>query len=513
MKKLLLLIFLSIGFAMSSTAQDKVIKKIIEIGQNDNQTTEHLYTLTSRFGGRLIGSDAYDNSVDWVAHEFEKWGLEVSIEEVGSLPVGFNRGAWSGRLIGGGKSMDLHFVTPSYTSGTRGRSRGKALIEPYTTAEFEMMKGAINGAWILVAGKNSGWAIDSNPKANENRKKIIAKNDSIALINREIAMNNRKNKTNEPMMELEMVPGLFYSEMVESGALGFVQSSDLPLRALYDSYVAKDKSMTFEKLPRVCDVKLDYEQYDIVYKMIKDRRDVELEFDIRNNFKLGPVTYSNVIGKIEGSKYPDEYVIVCGHLDAFDAGTGAVDCGVGVTPAMEAARMLMKAGAKPERSILFIAFAGEEFGLLGAQGWCEKHKDKLSKISNVFNRDFAPLPPVGLSVPKSLLKEFNKAGEAINSINPKFPFTIEAMEPMEKPSKMGGHDGTVFMVKGVPALNFELKDVLGYNFSYHEIWHTESDIYNKSIPEYQEHAATVIAIMALSVANMSELLPRDEVYK
>ena len=59
-----------------------------------------------------------------------------------------------------------------------------------------------------------------------------------------------------------------------------------------------------------------------------------LEFDIRNHFRLGPVKYYNVIGSIKGSKHPGEYVMLSGHLDSFDVGTGGVDDGSGVTPVM-----------------------------------------------------------------------------------------------------------------------------------------------------------------------------------
>ena len=56
--------------------------------------------------------------------EYKRWGIDVRLEEAGELPVGFNRGPWFGRLIGGDQAMDLHFVTPSYTSGTKGLQRG-----------------------------------------------------------------------------------------------------------------------------------------------------------------------------------------------------------------------------------------------------------------------------------------------------------------------------------------------------------------------------------------------------
>lgn len=76
----------------SVPAQDATVNKIIEIGQTDNQVMDHLDILTNRIGGRVIGSNAYDNAVDWVSSKFKEWGLEVELQEAGTLPVGFNRG-------------------------------------------------------------------------------------------------------------------------------------------------------------------------------------------------------------------------------------------------------------------------------------------------------------------------------------------------------------------------------------------------------------------------------------
>jgi Zn-dependent M28 family amino/carboxypeptidase len=229
---------------------------------------------------------------------------------------------------------------------------------------------------------------------------------------------------------------------------------------------------------------------------------------------MGPVPYYNIVATIKGSKKPDEYVVMGSHLDAFDVATGGVDCGSGVSAMMEAARMIALSGAKPERSIVFIFFAAEEFGLLGSLGWVKAHPEKLDKISNMFNRDGGPMPYTAFSAPKSLLKEYQEIAKPIQELYPHYNFTVTALEPREKPTQTGGNDSTSFMVQGIPALQMsERADPSGYNFQYQEIWHTERDTYNKSIPEYQEQAATALAIMALGTANLPTTLPRNEVYK
>ena len=140
-------------YAGNVYAQPAAVKKIIEIGTTDNRVMHQLDVLTNRFGGRPIGSDAYDNAAEWMLREFRSWGIEAHLEEAGELPVGFNRGPWFGRLIGGDQPMNLHFVTPSYTSGTKGLQRGHVLIEPATEAELKRMRHQLKGAWVLVSGQ------------------------------------------------------------------------------------------------------------------------------------------------------------------------------------------------------------------------------------------------------------------------------------------------------------------------------------------------------------------------
>lgn len=515
MKKYCLLF--AVLFLLSSgirAQQGRIIDRIIEIGTTDNRTMNHLDVISNRFGGRLVGSDAYENAALWCASQFRSWGMDVIMDEAGSVPVGFNRGPWFGRMLSD-NGMILHFATPSYTSGTKGVQRGHVLMEPKNKDEFERMKGALNGAWVLIGGTNDGWPIDFSEKADSVRKKIIAWNDSVGTINREISRENYLNRDKPPRetIPLKSEPALFYREMREAGILGVIQSSEVPIRALYDR--KNLAGMTFENLPTVCDIKLDENQYTVIEKMVKERRYFLLEFDIRNHFKPGPVVYHNVIGVIKGTRYPDEYVMMGGHLDAFDVATGGVDDGSGITPAMEAARLIMTAGGKPKRTILVCLWAAEEFGLLGSKHWVEANKEKLPRISNYFNRDGGPTVANGLTVPEAMYDDFEKVCKPLNSINPDLPFSLKknTNPPRPRPTTAGGSDHAHFALNGVPTLAFEAPDAKGFNFNYQEIWHTENDLYTKSIPEYQEHTAVVTAVVVYGLAELDHLLSRKGMYQ
>ncbi len=502
--------FLLLGYS-SMAQEDEVVRKIIEIGKTDNQTMQHLDVLSNRFGGRLIGSDAYENAALWAAKTMKDWGLEVQIDYVGELPVGFNRGPWFGRMLGE-NGMYLHFATPSYTSGTKGVQHGHVLIEPKTQAEFDQMKGKLKGAWVLVSGTSDGMAIDYTHKSDQKRDSLKKVNEEISKKNRGILFYNYRNPDKEAKKQLEYVrePALFYHEMVEAGVLGFIQSSSIPIRVMYDRKNIWD--MTWETLPTVPDIRLDEHQYKIIEQMAKERRYFQLEFDIRNHFKMGPVKYHNVIGILRGTEFPDEYVMMGGHLDAYDVATGGIDCGVGVTPAMEAARLIMEAGGKPKRSIMVCLWAGEEFGLLGSKSWVMNNKDKLDKISNYFNRDGGPTVASDVTVPEAMYDDFVKVSEPVNNINPDFPFEVKIQKPKRKPTQAGGSDHAYFAMNGVPTIHFGGGDPKGYNFSYFEIWHTERDTYDKSIPEYQNHVSIVQAVIVYGLANLDHLLSREGYY-
>lgn len=512
MKKLLLSFALLAAAAVSGLAQDKVVQKVIELGRTDNQVMDHIDILANRIGGRVVGSHALEDAETWVTSQFKAWGLEVQVQEVGTINVGFNRGPWSGRMIGE-QHMELHFGTPSYTAGTKGLQRGHVVIEPRTRREFEQMKGRLKGAWVLVGGESNGMAIDATDAANQKRADIIAKNEEISQRNNEVARHNRENPDNQLVPEaLDNTPCLFYKEMLEAGVLGFIQKAALPLKLHYDR--ANCYNLTWDTLPTACDIKLDEHQYAIIEQKVKEFADIELEFDIRNHFSMTPVKYHNIIGKIKGSKYPNEYVLCGGHLDAYDSATGSVDDGQGTAITMESARLLAMSGAKPERTMLFCVWTAEEYGLYGSKFFVENNTVPLEKISNYFNRDGGPLAATGVSVPAAMYDDFVKVCKPIMDYDPRMPFTVSKREgpAQPRPTSAGGSDHAYFAMNGVPTISFQETDPFGYNFKYTEIWHTERDIYNRVIPEYIEHSAVVQAVVMYGLANLNHQLSREGLY-
>lgn len=457
-----------------AAAQDKALKKAIELGQTDNRTMVWEDFLSNTIGGRPVGSHNLEDAEKWVEKMFRSWGMDVIVQEVGSIGVGFSRGPWSGRMLSA-DGMDLHFTTPGYTPGTKGPQRGIAVMEPKNRAEFERVKGTLKGAWMLLSKESTGWPVS-------------------------------------PEGTVPTDSTLHYSEFAAAGVLGFIQSAKNPITTLYDRKGCF--KLTMETLPTVCDIKLDERQFEVVKAKTLARERVILEFDIRNHFFEGPVKYHNVIGVIKGTKYPDEYVISGGHLDAYDAATGAIDDGQGVSVTMESARLLALSGAKPKRTMMFAIWTGEEYGLLGSRYFVEHNTVPMDKVSNYFNRDGGPEVAVSVTVPEAMYSDFEKIAEPLAGLNPEFPFKVNRREgePRPRPKTAGGSDHAYFAMNGVPTVSLNLKDVKGYGFDYREIWHTDADLYPRTIPEYMEHSAIVNAVMMYGVANLDHLLSREGLY-
>ena len=509
-----LMAIVAVGFSVSAAAQDKVVKKIIETGQNDNQVMVHADHLANYIGGRLIGSAALTEAEAWAKECFESWGLEVMVQEAGEINVGFNRGPWYGRMLSE-DGFNLHFGTPSYTAPTHGRETGHVVIEPHSKREFDRMKGTLKGAWVLLDAESNGMAIDGTDKANEARAEAMKQNEEIDRQNMEIRRYNMMHRDEAPkeMLPYKKTTALFYKEMVEAGVLGFIRSAPVPIRILYDR--ANCYNITMENLPTVCDICLDEAQFKVIKEKVLRKDRFQLEFDIRNHFYRGPVKYHNIIGIIKGTKYPNEYVLTGGHLDAYDGASGAVDDGNGASLNMEVARLLATSGAKPKRSIMVCLWTGEEFGLLGSKYFVENKTVPLEKISNYFNRDGGPLMSTSVSVPPAMYDDFVEVCKPIMNLNPEVPFTVNKRpgEPQPVPKNAGGSDHAYFAMNGVPTISFQETDPMGYNFDYQEIWHTEADVFNKLIPEYMEHSATVTAVVVYGLANLDHQLSRQGLYK
>jgi hypothetical protein len=121
---------------------------------------------------------------------------------------------------------------------------------------------------------------------------------------------------------------------------------------------------------------------------------------VRVRLELGCATHpdvpgANVVGELRGRERPDEIVLIGGHLDAWDLGTGAHDDGAGCVHCLEAVRLLLATGLRPKRTVRVVLFANEENGLRGAKAYGAAHAAELGKHVAALETDSGGFTPTG----------------------------------------------------------------------------------------------------------------------
>ena len=210
---------------------------------------------------------------------------------------------------------------------------------------------------------------------------------------------------------------------------------------------------------------------------------------------LPDVESANVIGDIKGSEQPEQVVIVSGHLDSWDLGTGAIDDGAGVAVSMEAANLIHKLNLKPKRTIRVIAWMNEENGLAGAKQYAKDHEKDWANHFAAMETDGGVDHPVGIHVrAKPLAKDMLKPVAAI--------LQESGAGALELSEHAGADIGP--MEKGNVPTFAPMQDGRFY-FNYH---HTAADTLDKIVPKHLAETSAIVAVWAYAVANSEQPLPR-----
>jgi carboxypeptidase Q len=203
----------------------------------------------------------------------------------------------------------------------------------------------------------------------------------------------------------------------------------------------------------------------------------------------------NVIADLKGSEHPEQIVIVSGHLDSWDLGTGAIDDAAGVAVAMQTANLYKQLGLRPKRTLRVIAWMNEENGTRGANAYAQEYKNDLANHVGAIESDSGAGHPIGF---KGTVK----------------PATIEMLRPVTKILAAIGADVLQnsedyetdiepMASSGVPLFGL-LQDGRTY-FYYH---HTAADTLDKIHPSDLAENAAAMAVLAYALADMPQTLPR-----
>jgi hypothetical protein len=206
---------------------------------------------------------------------------------------------------------------------------------------------------------------------------------------------------------------------------------------------------------------------------------------------LGPIVTKNVIGEITGRELPDEIVVIGGHLDSWDLGTGAVDDGAGVAIAMATGAFIKNNTKKrPRRTIRVILWGAEELGLIGARAYAKAREEDGTIAKHVIGSesDFGAGPVYGLQ------SSDNVSPNAIHVIDTMAGLMGELGVTRRSGNTSGGPDMIPLAALGVPAINL-MQD----GTDYFDLHHTPDDTFDKVNPEHMRQnvaAWTVFTFIA-----------------
>ena len=418
-------------------------RRLIAEGTSTSFAWDRLAELGDTFGHRLSGSENLEAAIKWAASEMRGDGLEVRLDPV-KVP---------------------HWV------------RGAETLEIVSPGRHPIaMLGLGNSVGTAPAGVEAELAIVHS------FRELDAAGDSL-----------------KGRIVLFHVPFTTYGETV-------VYRSDGPSRAAAKGAVAMliravgpaglrtphtGMLRYADGQPQIPAAAVSAEDADRLLRMQK--RGTKVRLRLRMDAKFLPDADSfNVIGELRGRELPDEIVVVSGHFDSWDVGTGSTDDGGGCVVSWEALRLMKKLGLRPRRTVRVVLFTNEENGLRGALDYRERYKGQLANHVLMFESDSGVFKPTGFG--------FSGTDTARRTIQ-EIASLLEGIGTNTIGASGGGADiGPSVQAANVPAMSLDADG------NYFLIHHTPADTVDRIDPKDMAIASASIAVMAYVVADMAQRL-------
>lgn len=272
------------------------------------------------------------------------------------------------------------------------------------------------------------------------------------------------------------------SEAAKYGAVGVIVRS---MGSNLEDY-PHTGSMTYkEEHPKIPAIAISTRHADVLTKALGE--DDQLKFYFESHCEiLSDAPSFNVVGEIKGSEFPEEIIVVGGHLDSWDLGQGAHDDGAGCVQSIEVIRILKTMGYKPKRTIRAVMFMNEENGLRGGLKYAELAKANNEKHIAAIESDRGGFTPRGFSIG-------TKASETIKTLVKSWKPVLEPYGLSDFSQQGGGADIGPLEAQGTTVIGF-LPDSQRY-FNYH---HTQEDTFDKvDKRELELGAASMAALVYL----------------
>ena len=432
--------------AMGQNQDSLQIRKLYDYYLSQSKCYTNLEVLCTTIGGRLSGSPQAEKAVYWAKKAMLDAGADTVFLQACMVPHWVRGKKEVCTYTQGGKTKNLNCVALGSSVGTGKTGLRAKVIEVKSFDELEKLG------------------------EKEIKGKIVFYN---------VFFDQRHVRTGQAYGETVKYRGKGASMAAKYGAVATLVRSMTSLAddEPHTGNMNYDTSVSKVKIPALA---LGYKSPDVLLKEIQTHKSIQLYIEAHCETLPHALSY-NVIGQINGSEKPNEYIITGGHLDSWDNGQGAHDDGAGVVQSIEALSAFKSLGIKPRHSIRAVAFMNEENGLRGGMAYAKEAKEKNEKHLAAIETDAGGFSPRGFGVDTTHALYTN----AMSWKNLFTPYFVDRIT-----EGGGGADISELDKAGVPCIGFEPDTQ-----RYFDIHHTAADTFDKVNKRELELSAAAIGTM------------------
>jgi len=417
---------LSAGAFAQSADDSVVIRRFFSEALNKGKAYEDLRFLCKNIGHRLSGSASAQRAVDFTQKLMREYGFD---------------------------SVYLQYVqVPHWVRGEK--EEAKAFLSNGKSVPLR----------VLALGNSVGTGSDG-VKAGVVEVKSIKELDSLGTerIKGKIVFFNR------PMNPSFITTFEAYGDAVDQRSIGASSAAKYGAVAIivrsmtlaHDTFPHTGALRYLDSIPQIPALAVSTNDADVLSVFVKKDKGVQLYLKTTCAM-LGEAPSFNVVGEIKGTKFPQEVIVVGGHLDSWDVGEGAHDDGAGCIQSIEALRLFKACGIKPERTIRCVMFMNEENGLRGGKAYDEATASQ--KHIAAIESDRGGFTPRGFAVETEKTAHLEKIKSWTNLLA---PYGLDKIT-----SGGGGADISYLKKRGCTLIGF-VPDSQRY-FDYH---HAHTDVF------------------------------------
>lgn len=421
--------------------------RLIKTATADDFAWQRLAELTDTYGNRLSGSENLTRAIAWAVATMRKDGLENVRAEKVSVPK-WVRGRESAAIVDPAR----HAITLLGLGGT--------VATP---------PGGLEAEVLLVDSFN-----DLRMHAADAKGRIVLFNQPFTNYADSVSYRTGSARA-----------------AAQAGALAALVRSVGPvgLRTAHTGSVQYQAD-----IPPIPAAAITSEDANRIARLVARGRKVRVRLVLEGHSE-GDAESANVIGEIRGREKPEEVVVIGGHLDSWDVGSGASDDGVGCVVTWEALRLMKKLGMQPRRTVRVVLWTNEENGTRGATAYAEKYASSAANHVFALEADSGVFEPARFGFSGSLA-----ARNVIRDI-------ASLMAPLNLAETISGGGGAdidpIAQAGRAPTMAY-----MGDPTRYFTIHHTPADTVERITADEVSKAAAAISVVAYVIAEMPERLPK-----